>query len=117
MKYCPCGPSYFTPAFDAVVKAYEDGTIKKPAHFIIISDGIIYEAPKEDGAPPRPTIKETLVNFLRGIHHMLQLPRQVHDARMYGFHCSGTRGTATKTQLCSCGAAAGRARRILVSSR
>lgn len=65
MRYCPCGPSYFTPAFDAFAKAYEDGKIGKPAHIVIISDGVIFEAPSEDKTKPSPTIKETLLTFLR----------------------------------------------------
>lgn len=65
MRYCPCGPSYFTPAFDAVTKAYEDGLIRKPAHFVIISDGVIYVTPEEEKQSPKRTIQDALVNFLR----------------------------------------------------
>jgi hypothetical protein len=58
-KYFPGGASYFMPTFDEVVRRYEAGDLRQPAHIVVVSDGDISEATEDPGTLPdeRPYAK------------------------------------------------------------
>lgn len=61
MRYFTGGPSFFMPTFDAFAKAYDGGTIKSPAHLVIISDGEISESMGSE----HTAVVEKITHFLR----------------------------------------------------